>query len=286
MLHPKFIIPVLLFVFSAAHCMAQDMNTDSIVKVMLAKADSQARAAADSQARVAADTVTTNTTTADTTVVEQTSTPLVTDTVLIVNNLSVSKDSMALIKKMEGFEYAKNLDSLLRDLQKQQAAKREEPPKSNWLLEMLASKITMYVFWGLAVCFILIILYNLFLTQGIFVRRSAASKPTVDLIKEEVLTASDYNKLISEATINANYRLGVRYLYLQCLQLLSAKGLITLASDKTNYQYVQELYGKKYRNEFATLTLNYEYIWYGEFEIDEAAFLRISNNFKQFNNQL
>ena len=62
--------------------------------------------------------------------------------------------------------------------------------------------------------------------------------------------------------------------------------MVTPGADKTNYQYVQELYGKSYKNDFAALTLNYEYIWYGEFEIEEAAFLRISNHFEKFQNQL
>jgi hypothetical protein len=38
--------------------------------------------------------------------------------------------------------------------------------------------------------------------------------------------------------------------------------------------------GKKYSRAFAALTLDYEYVWYGEFEIDEVTFNLIQDKFK------
>jgi hypothetical protein len=206
------------------------------------------------------------------------------DTLFIENNLTVVKDSISILKKETGFEYADSLDSRLRAWQKMEAIK--QPPKSNWLIDLLSSKITIYVFLGIAICFVAFLLYNLLLTHGVFRKRYARTKIDTLPSKEEVLTEADYDKLIAAAVINKDYRLGVRYLYLQCLQLLITKGLVTPAADKTNYQYVHELYGKSYKNDFAALTLNYEYIWYGEFAIDETAYIRIANHFKEFKNQL
>jgi len=83
-----------------------------------------------------------------------------------------------------------------------------------------------------------------------------------------------------------NYRLAVRYKYLQTLYKMAAKKMVELAADKTNYQYVREISNYNYQNEFAALTLNYEYVWYGEFEIEENIYKRIETGFSQFNNKL
>jgi hypothetical protein len=209
------------------------------------------------------------------------------DTVFVKNDLIVPKDSMRAVKKTTGFEYADNLDAQLRKLQRDEEKNLQFTPKSNWLINILTAKITAYIFWAIAIGFVGFLLYNLFLTQGIFSRRYTRAKGNTIINKEEtILTAADYDKLITEAVDNKNYRLGIRYLYLQSLQLLANKGAITLAVDKVNYQYVRELQGKSYKTAFAELTLNYEYIWYGEFNIDEENYLRINNHFKQFNNQL
>jgi hypothetical protein len=209
------------------------------------------------------------------------------DTAFIKNDLIVPRDSMRAVKKTTGFEYADSLDAQLRKLQKDEEKKLQFTPKSNWLINILTAKITACIFWAIAIAFVGFLLYNLFLTQGIFARRYTRTKSNTIVNKEEaILTAADYDKLIAEAVNNKNYRLGIRYLYLQSLQLLANKGVVTFAVDKVNYQYVRELQGKPYKTAFAELTLNYEYIWYGEFYIDEENYLRISNHFKQFNNQL
>ena len=104
--------------------------------------------------------------------------------------------------------------------------------------------------------------------------------------EDDLSMTADYDKLIDQSITSKNYRLAIRYLYLKSLQKLTEKGAIIFAVDKTNYQYVRELSGKLYKNTFATLTLNYEYVWYGEFEIDQIIFFKLQTEFKQFYNQI
>lgn len=40
------------------------------------------------------------------------------------------------------------------------------------------------------------------------------------------------------------------------------------------------------RNDFSQLTLQFDYIWYGDFPIDEVKFDPIKQSFNQFNNQI
>ncbi|HMG81796.1 MAG TPA: hypothetical protein VK559_02055 [Ferruginibacter sp.] len=248
MFHRKIIISV-LFLVCSTYCMAQD-----------------------------SDQVDTDTTTSTDTTVKTAA-----NAYFVANELLIPKDSIIILKKEEGFGYADTLESQLKYLQKNEP--KEEAPKDNWFIDMITSPITKYILWAIAIGFIAFLLYSL-LAKGLFTKRPTRAKLLSAAIKEEILTPADYDKLIKEAIINKDYRLGVRYLYLQCLQRLTDKGLVTLAANKTNYQYVQELYGKSYKNDFASLTLNYEYIWYGEFAIDELIYQRISDHFKKFNSQL
>ncbi len=215
---------------------------------------------------------------------------VVPDTAQRRKQLGIVNDSAEFLKNDPAFAYAKNLDSLLKSLQdKQQKAPAESAERigTSWLERFFSSTVTKIFFWSLAIIFIGFILYKLFFTEGIFQRKSTSSKVNVVQEEEEHLSSTtDYNKLIAQAVGNKNFRLAIRYYYLQALQKLAVNGAIQFTADKTNYQYVAELYGKPYYNNFAALTLNYEYAWYGGFEITDAIFFKIQNNFTAFNNQL
>ncbi len=209
------------------------------------------------------------------------------DTTLKDNQLSIDPDTINALKSSTSFAYAKNLDSLL--LAYQQAHSKEvNQPRSRSLLErFFLSTLTKYFFWMLAVVFVAFVLYKLFFTEGFFQRSYAKTNVTrLEDESSELSTNADYAKLVALAVSKGNYRLAVRYLFLQTLQKLALKGLIQFASDKTNYEYVKELTGKSLKNDFAALTLNYEYVWYGEFEVDELIFNTIQHKFKQFNNAI
>ncbi len=210
------------------------------------------------------------------------------DTSLQHNGLAIRPDSVDRLKTQSALAYAKNLDSVLADHQRKQKAKAAKVSnKPSWLERFFLSGATMYFFWALAITFILFILYKLFFSEGFFQRTYKRSPVTVMGDEEANLAqATDFSSLISQAIHLKNYRLAVRYYYLQTLQKLSAKGQIEFAPDKTNYEYVQELAGKKFKDEFAALTLHYEYAWYGEFEITEQVFKAVQQKFTQFNTGL
>ena len=206
------------------------------------------------------------------------------DTSLVNNGLVMHRDSMAVMRKQSAFDYAKNLDSVLHEYQRRQ---KEELSKNkaepSWLERLFLSSAIMYFFWILAATFIVFILYKLFFSEGFFQRSYKKSPVTVLQDQEEKLSRdTDYQRLINNAIGQQNYRLAVRYYYLQSLQKLAGKSFIEYAPDKTNYEYLGELTGKKFKNEFASLTRSYEYAWYGEFEITEPVFGKIQQQFKQF----
>jgi hypothetical protein len=207
------------------------------------------------------------------------------DTALYRNYLYVSADTVHRLKQMKDLAYARYLDSLL--LAEQQEKKSKEPKK-----EMVAPSLSLSfltpVLWILAIAFVAFILYTLFLKDGAF-RKGTKKAQGAEVVEEaeEVRPGSNMDRLIAQALQQKNYRLAIRYQYLNCLHKLAEKGLVQFAADKTNYQYVSELSGKPaLRNEFAGLTLHYEYVWYGEFDIDDVIYKKIEPGFTAFYNKL
>ena len=225
--------------------------------------------------------------------------PVTGDTVLRKSTFQPANDSISAYRSGKDFAYMQNIDSLLKQTksltvdtinadniknQKKKVRSRRKLGSGDSIFDTLFARA---LFWTLAICFIVFILYNLFLTEGIFKRSPRQHiPPSARQPEENMLNPGAYEGLIAEALIYKDFRLAVRYLYLQTLQKLTMAGFIHFTSDKTNYEYVKELSGKPHQNEFASLTLHYEYVWYGKFDIDQKIFVRLQKDFKQYHQKL
>ena len=203
------------------------------------------------------------------------------DTSLYQNNLTVPVDSIKYWKNLKDYAYVKNLDSLLQDRKKAKTGSSDP----GLLNRFLASGFLQVLLWTIVICFVLFIIYRLFLADGVF-KRESRSTQTAKVEEEVINSESDFDALIKQALQNSNYRQAVRYQYLKTLHALAGKKIIEMAPDKTNFQYVQEIVNPAYRNDFASLTLSYEYVWYGEFAIDKNIYEKIEINFNGLNKKL
>jgi len=120
---------------------------------------------------------------------------------------------------------------------------------------------------------------------ALFRRKNQALHPSFDIGKENI-AQMDFPLLIDQATKQENYRLAVRYHYLQTLAILAMAGKIQPRDEKTNRQYLMELESGETRNIFATLVYGFEFIWYGEFVPDRDQYLRLSTAFVSFQKSL
>jgi hypothetical protein len=75
-------------------------------------------------------------------------------------------------------------------------------------------------------------------------------------------------------------------MFLQLLKELSNKNIIRYQQDRTNFDYLMQLHGTKYYEDFFRLTRNYEYAWYGLFDITESKFELVKKDFNKMNSQL
>ena len=205
----------------------------------------------------------------------------VSDTILVVNHWIFPADSLKKLQRQKEFVYVKNLDSLLKLRQDEflKSQKEMEPVETEPRGE--GFPIFRILLWIIAIGVVLFIIYRLFLSErGLF---AAPARNRNLLVEEEPVADEEYlDRQLKEAIRKNNYRLAIRFLYLQTLSKLADKGWLHLSPDKTNYQYVRELSKPQYRNEFARITLHYEYAWYGDFVIEEDIFKPVKQEFEQF----
>nr|WP_322624631.1 hypothetical protein [uncultured Flavobacterium sp.] len=115
--------------------------------------------------------------------------------------------------------------------------------------------------------------------SGFFGKKSAKMAPEGETV-EDVLN-TDFAGLILKTENESDYRLAVRYYYLWLLQHLTNRGIIKWNTDKTNTDYYYEINDTNIRTDFKYLSYVYDYIWYGEFAIDNTAYLKAKNAFRK-----
>lgn len=116
--------------------------------------------------------------------------------------------------------------------------------------------------------------------QWIFGRNSDKKNSSYSEI-EKNLHRIDFEKLIHETLRSDQKRLSIRYYYLWLLQKMSASQIIIWDIEKTNSDYLYELKNQTQKEDFAYLSYLYNYIWYGEFELDEPTFEKAKNAFEK-----
>lgn len=222
------------------------------------------------------------------------------DTVVTKTIFGNPSDSILKWKLRSGFGYMAYLDSLLKkkkgDLKvdtisigKNSGRSRKVTSSittstSNGFLNSFPVKI---FFWIIAIFFIGFILYKLFFKGGLFEKGNIKREnEPVPEEPEKLGEYSAYNELIYEAEQKKDFNLAIRYLYLQSLKKLSDQELILFSPDKTNNIYVQELSGQNYQPEFASLTLNYDYVWYGKFAVSPDRYQQLKEEFISFNKKI
>lgn len=97
--------------------------------------------------------------------------------------------------------------------------------------------------------------------------------------EEQIIKNENIESLIEKALAEKNYRLAIRYYYLWILRLMTDKEIIQWELQKTNEDYLSEIKETGLKDAFKTSTLYYNYIWYGDFPLDEPKYQNVSNFF-------
>ncbi|HEU4632739.1 MAG TPA: hypothetical protein VFS22_02065 [Flavisolibacter sp.] len=120
----------------------------------------------------------------------------------------------------------------------------------------------------------------------LFRKKPSANVEESDEITEETIFSLSYEKEIQKAVAAENYRLAIRLWYLYILKGLAERNLIQYKQEKTNSDYVNELYKTPLYKDFFQLTRSFEYTWYGQFALSAATFALLQKDFLNFKQQL
>ncbi|WP_111707451.1 DUF4129 domain-containing protein [Lutibacter citreus] len=109
---------------------------------------------------------------------------------------------------------------------------------------------------------------------------NASNRSSVSITNEEALIKNaDLKQLIKQAIEKKNFRLAIRFYYLNILKNLEEKELILWEQQKTNEDYIKEISKESIGDSFKNLTRLYDFVWYGNFNITEIEFARVEADF-------
>ncbi|MBB6332082.1 hypothetical protein HNP24_003074 [Chryseobacterium sediminis] len=92
----------------------------------------------------------------------------------------------------------------------------------------------------------------------------------------------NFPESIAKFELAGDYRSAVRYQFLFALKKLSDKKLINWNPEKTNKDYATELKAPHLKNDFSNLSYIFDYVWYGEFSIEEQSYQKFKNQYQAF----
>jgi hypothetical protein len=157
----------------------------------------------------------------------------------------------------------------------------DEPvQRNNWLASLLQ-----IVFWAIVaaiVVAIVIVCIRLFAnkSKGIY-KPEAAAESTSDNIFD-----MDFDGRIKKAIDEHDYRLATRLLFLRLLRAMAERNIIQYSIEKTNFDYLFEMGSSKYHKDFSNVARNYEYVWYGNFNIQQSQFMLLKQRLDELNQQI
>ncbi|NQX90865.1 MAG: hypothetical protein HRT74_01770 [Flavobacteriales bacterium] len=170
-------------------------------------------------------------------------------------------------------------------------------PEESWWpgwgsLDLFSFSLATLLVWAgiIFICIILIIL----IVKAVGAGQSDSKIQGVDAITlnmeidqlEENLEESDLEKALRLALASGNYKAAIRIWYLASIKELNRGGFIFWKKDKTNRQYIRELYGSALQRDFQKITLVFEKVWYGEYEIGKESYDYLKDDFSAFLNKL
>lgn len=142
------------------------------------------------------------------------------------------------------------------------------------------AEILLYIMGILGILFFILTFLKVDV-RGVFSKKAKQIPVNFEDLGEN-LAELDFEGLIRQARTKGDYRAAVRLVFLETLNLLTTEGHIRWKINKTNQDYLAELRTSRFREEFTDLTRSYEYVWYGDYDINEQGFDAMEKIFRTF----
>ncbi|MHA4893493.1 hypothetical protein ACXZ1K_01980 [Pedobacter sp. PWIIR3] len=159
------------------------------------------------------------------------------------------------------------------------------------LFENVFSSSTAGNYFGyfIIAAFVALLIYLLMRLSGVDFKFLSSKSKTLDVPYAEAMDnihEINFDQEIEKASGAGNYRLAIRMFYLRTLKYLSDTDQIDWQPEKTNQAYILEIADSNKKDLFKQLTNQFEYIWYGEFFLDQNRFNELKLDFNNFNRKL
>ena len=99
---------------------------------------------------------------------------------------------------------------------------------------------------------------------------------------EQHIDEVDFHVLLKNAIDDKNYKLAIRIYFLIALKNLSVSNKIEWSNEKTNQEYLFEMYEDSNFQAFKKLIFEFEYAWYSDHGISEEKFKKIAPIYVEF----
>ncbi len=99
---------------------------------------------------------------------------------------------------------------------------------------------------------------------------------------EEYIHETELERFLREALEDDNLKQALRVQYLMILKQISENGWIKWKREKTNGEYLQEMFARPEFDEFRQLTLIFERVWYGTYDLTNSEYQNLSPRFKSY----
>lgn len=196
-----------------------------------------------------------------------------------VSSRPVDRRKVAQLKQEDDFWYVDTAP------EKEKRPARQKPPEQKQSPEWVRNLLWVLVVGG----FVTLIIWFLMASDVKLFRKT----PTVltrheeeEEFSTENLFDIDYDSALKKAVADQNYRLAIRLLYLQTLRELALRNIIQYRQERTNNDYLMQLFHTPYYRHFFRLTRNFEYAWYGQFPVSQPSFEQIRSEFSSFKQQM
>jgi hypothetical protein len=180
-------------------------------------------------------------------------------------------------KISKGYDFTENFKN-------REPKKPEQPKNAKSIFSKLNPEIIKYLVAAIVLIGLSILL--IFLLISVYKdgrEKFAGSLPNLHI---EDIENADLDFFLEQALSNKSYKEAIRIRYLILLKTLNTLRFVIWKKDKTNGNYVNEMYGKVGFDLFSMLTVNFERVWYGEKEVNENDYLNLIPVFDQMNSMV
>lgn len=190
------------------------------------------------------------------------------------------------LQKQKDFAYANDPAYWAKKTEREMQAR--SPRKGFWdhFNDFFSGTAIRTITYSLLIAFFLFVIYRLVVVNKLFLFYSSSKTKAVNSGDAVDIDDDNLDEKIKKAVDAKDRRMAVRYMYLKALRLLNDKQWIRFHADATNYEYVNQMSGHKLASEFGFLTRVYDYMWYGEFTLNDEQFDLVHKNFSHFYNAL